>query len=37
LKGCCCVRLCVVSIVGHLIRGTSCFGVKMVSSEIGSI
>jgi hypothetical protein len=37
VEGCCCVRLCVVLMVGHLIRGTGCFGVKMVSSEIGSI
>jgi len=37
VEGCCFVRLCVVLMVGHLIRESGCFSVKMVSSEIGSI
>jgi hypothetical protein len=37
VEGCCWIRLCVVSMVGHLIRGIGCFGVKMMSNEISSI
>lgn len=34
VEGCCFVRLCVVLMVGHLIRETGCFSLKMVSSEM---